>query len=1718
MLKNNYLVRGLALVLCLAIVAGFLPAGMLSIPVQVNAVATETANLIANGDFEASAEEFSGWSIYSGSVVSVQPEAGRNGSNALFLDDQKDNAILEISSGNFVVEEGTTYDLSAWAKLNSAFEGSTKAVDAYLFWRDADGKSIGYEQFSIIAGEDWTETVVSATAPVGAMLANLRMNVHQKPTLSAYVDDVVLIKSAQQYVLAEEFENFNSNSAALGPVGWADSDPYGKAVVCTAGSYQQSHSLFFHENNSWAKSPEFKVQAGYAYTVDFMAYKEQNNTIRNGYMEFVFLNADGDVIKTKDALVGLYFGSWTEEIVIALAPEGAVKAYLLFGVDTKTAAYGIDHLTVSRSDEPATEDVETTDPSEEELNKIPVSIVNGDFEKDLENWTGSNVEIVTDGAYKGQSVKLTAESNALFRSQEIGVGNVKAFKLSVMAKRLSGEDVGYIGLWFKDENGATTPAGTAYTIQIAKSDKWEEYTLIQAVPANAVSVKIEFGNNSGKTLTYMVDDVKFEAYTGPADLINPALPSGSGSTGPVELVDPSELNWSFEELDENGLPVGWRLGSSGAGSLKVVQPGDAPNGKNVLQISKGAGFNGTAASGRIAVTPGKTYEIKLMVRSMDLEGKMPYLSLYMYDANGKAIGAASYSTQLQGSDKWKMYTVVSSAPENAVSMGIEVWYGSTVTTGSAQIDALVMAESEVVMKDPYVPTEYTYPTVDELLESVTDEYPRIYFTAEEAKQIKLRRFDTLKTKYGWTWNSQYESLLELANGYLETTEVRVGSNTGKFVWMSVYPTLEDPSSESANAKFRAVSYDDNGKLLESPYVPFGGTYIETLSERMRTWSIAYIMTGKKIYAENAISYAEQMCDWVGWGDYTWLTARDLCADACNAWAMNGIVTVFDMCHDQMTEAQIAKFKRAIIDKGLEPLSRRIDVMDTLNGNMMMVGAILSGSAAILDEKNAEEIYPYLCKGLLAMHNALDIYAYSGNTEGHYYTDFGLETFITGVGHLYRATKMEGIIDHEFFTDILPYWTIMWAANGNGYHPAYSDSSYNAYMRLPMAVLSKLTNDPLIDGFLINAQGTGNTFNNLVYLNPEPNPTYLTDYAGVIETIGYGVLRTGFANDDMMLTLKANHSQMGHNHYDQNSIQFSFANAWLIQDPGSGSYYYSDRSYWTHAGHSTILVDDMAQQIMGYGSTKLVFNNDLYSYILGSAPDSYGSDFEAKMLTKFDRHAIQINHADKPYYVVIDDLASNKDRTYYWQMNNGSRKQLAVDGTEVPTGGSMLGNSASVPLGKNIVNVNFIDAEQLMIGDKLHMSGGENAGITLIASNTAASKAHQFMTVISTDSNVNANYISFSSILANRRFTTPEHIVEGDISWDSSMPLGQESVKPTTLHGMDALFFRGNKVGDWIEIPFNIEETGDYEVTLWIGISDGACTTTISLDGTQMKTVDCSGIGTPPQELKLGEMHLEKGEHKIKYEIADRGYHEKYEPGWYLVYAVGMDLMRVGVEVPETKDLAVTEVIDNEEALAGMINYKDNKFDFLMWNRTEGAATAGLMNTDAQQASVLGIIDGAITEGFAATDATTLVYDGKVLFLAEKKVDIVASSSGWQITADAAQTVQLTAIAPELDYVVTVNGEAVDAKIENGLLTLAIEAGETKIALDVEEPVVEDPTKPTETEPSEPAETDPTVAPTEPAPVEDGSDATLWIIIGVIVVLLAAAAVGIVLFLKKRKAA
>ena len=1747
MQKDNLICRGLALLLCLAMVVGFVPAGIFAGLTQVNAVSTEEVidyGIAKNGAFDGENLDAikESWGISFGAQSNIELVDGALKVTSKTVRDEEGNVVLDedgaaMSRSQAYITQAfndiKAYNMYVMTVKYKWYEGDSAPYVSLRFYKDSvnNANFVGANvQYLEDKSGEWTTVTVEAVAPSGANIMEIEMGNSTGTIVTYALDDVTLVQKGS-YVYAEMFDVYNTtNNALSGPKGWVDSDIRNENFVgCYSGdSAVSGTALHFQlEDNLWAESPKFDVKGGHDYTVKFMGKKSANNSSFTGYGKIIFLNAAGEEVGSREKLVGRSFGKWAEEYFIGVAPADAVEAYLVFGCDTADGAYGIDNLTVAESAEISTRDPAATDP-DEEAPEFKFGITNGDFELGMAGWSGythagATKELVTEGAYKGQSVSFTARADDNNKAincyyQDLEVTGLKALHLTVMSKatNMTSAGNGYIGLWFYDANGALVPENTAFTIPIGTTADWQQGSLIQAVPEGAARVRVEFGNNSGMAgLFYMVDNIGLEVYTGPEENIRPATPAapsggGGGTKYPAVIVDKSELNESLEKLDENGMPVGWRL--TGNPTYTIETPADAPHGKNVIQMAKTEKGGASMHSPRIACKPGETYELKVMAK--DIEGTC-IIGLYVYAEDGTRLDDACKVAYTDGSGKWKMYVVLSAMPENAAGIELEVW-GAVASTFTVQIDALVMEVSEEKIKPPYVPTPYEYPTTEELVENVTDVYPRVYFDPAEAKEIKLRRFNTLKTKYGWTWNKQYDELLKAADAAFNVTEVRVTMNTGKSVMMNIW---EDVNSQHNRDQYLAASFADDGTKFEEPYTGFGCLIQSQLSTMMKNWSLAYTMTGKTKYSDQAIKMAMNVASWEWWIDKNWTDKKNIHADASIAWMMEGMVAVYDMCYNEMTPEQRKTIERSIIEKGLIPLSKQVNPDSTVNGNLMMVGGILSGAAVIINEENVEEIYPYLCVGLLAMHNALDNYAFSGDTEGHYYTDFGLETFMPGVGHLYRATQMEGIIDHYFLTDILPYWTIMWASNQTATHPNYSDGSINAYMKTPMGVLQKLTNNPLIDGFLINSGGVGSIFENLVYLKAEPAPEYISDYAGVIEEFGYGALRTGFADDDMLLTLKANDSQMGHNHHDQNSILFSIGGSWLIQDPGAGSYYYADRTFWTANGHSTILVDDNAQMIKGTAETKLVFNNNLYSYIIGSAPRAYGADFDGRILKKFDRHAIQINHEDKGYYLIIDDLESaGKPREYTWQTYNGSRGIFAVDGQDLPEMGTTQGNFVSMPLGKNVLNFNFIDSDKLTIKDRLWKSGSANAGMTMNAT-SAASVAHQFMVTISTDSNSLSSFISFYDILQGGRYTVPENIVEGEISWDSSMPLGQEIIKPNMIGTTPCVFFRGNKAGDWLEIPFLVDGTGTYDFNLTMGVSDGCCTVKAILDDEIVsEPFDCSGLPEDFIDIPFGELELEGGMHKIRIEVVGPGQDEDYEPGWYLINAGGISLMQVGVEIPPANDLVVTEVIDNEEALAGLINYVDNKFDFLMWNRTAGAATAGKLNTDAQQASVLGMIDGVITEGFAATKATTMTYDGKVLFLAEKDVDIVASNTGWQVTSAEAQTVQLTAIAPELDYVVTVNGEAVDAKIENGLLTLAIEAGETKIALDVEEPVVEDPTQPTETEPSEPAETDPTVAPTEPAPVEDGNDATLWIIIGVIVVLLAAAAVGIVLFMKKRKAA
>lgn len=1297
----------------------------------------------------------------------------------------------------------------------------------------------------------------------------------------------------------------------------------------------------------------------------------------------------------------------------------------------------------------------------------------------------------TDTNDGSNAVYINAQAKANYiQSALVPVEKGDTIELTFHAKLLSNEGKNvYAGIWFAAEEQYNYVDGNAAKSTYINSTEWTEYKVSWTTYPGAKYLWIEFGNHSGSTGDYLFDNFKL-TINGESVLTTPVpMPV------PPEPEAPATL---FADDFENGLAK-W---SKTHGHIMhwVPDDGHSPcDGQYVLLMQDYATDVGhTATTERIGIVPGEDYTLNYMVTdhgayvgsSIGSEVK-----LYFTDAAGNeladaAVTAPAASTDAASISEWTKMTLTAKAPADAAALCVA--FNTPVEKSNVIyiVDALTVTGLAPAVEEtpdpttpaPTDPTEkpngYVAPTISKFPGS----HPYVFFNSGELDAIRAVKDDAANSIYGFSWKSQVDNIIRSADTYLTETQIIQGFNFGTTVTFDIYPVLVDPNDlDYYRDDYEAASKDENGNLVENPYLGFGCLIPDSLRTRLETLSLAYALTGDMKYAERAIFYAESMSNWEWWGDYYWLTTYSPGSkcDASVAWTMQGVAAVYDLCYDAMTDAQRKTIETAIVEKGLYYLSQGYNVNSTANGNMMLLGGLLTGISVIISEDNYDTLKPYVDQALQGVHQAFTSYYESGNTEGHYYTSFGLDYFLPGVGHLYRAIGLAELGDHPLLKQMLPYWTVQWAAPGSSSHPNYGDGSINVYMKTSMAVISKMINDPLANYFLVKTGGVGDAFSNLMYLNPNPTTKEPTDYGAVVKAIGYGALRTGFATDDMLLTLIANNSQMGHNHFDQNSIQFNISGNWVMLDPGAGSYYYEDRSFWTHSGHNTILVDDTPQSFRGTGSMDLVFNNKLYSYIIGSAPEAYGSG----VLDRFDRHAIQINHEDKAYYIVIDDLLSSAERVYSWQMFNGSTVGLEVDGAILPELTTVTGNDVSLVVGVDKLNLSFVDADGVDMTKKIYTANDAYVGETFIAS-SAAAKAHQFMTIISNESVMGRNYVNFGSLVTSQ-YTDVDLTLENGVSFKTSHTGGRVNLKPNQIGTISTIFLRGGAPGDFIKIPFEVAEDGTYDLTLIMGVSDGCCTTKVSIDDIATSEAhDLSGLPETTYNFEFKDLKLTAGTHYATYEVVDKGYSESYAgDGWYLINVGGMIMTRTDVKTEEAAVMNVTvaETYDNENALGALINYTSGKYDLVMFNRIAGMSAAGKLSTDGQQASVLGIVDGKITEGFAAAGATTAVYDGITLFKADAALDIVAGADGWTVISETEQTVWIKTS----ETVVSVNGVTAEGTVvENGMLAVKVAAGESVIT---------------------------------PGATQTQLDGGIWIIIA-IVAAVAVLAVGAFLFIKKRKTA
>lgn len=185
---KNEMKRGLALLLCLAMVVGVF-VGVPGLTTVANAAASSTV-LIGdggNGTFEAAID--TKWTPSNANYVQIVAGAGRDGSAALYINDTGSAGYNAKNTQLFEVQPGTSISATVYTK------GTHTAAQLYFWWYTEDGTTAASTQnagqtWEVSSESEWTATTVTKTAPSDAKYATISLNTGAAATGEVYFDDL----------------------------------------------------------------------------------------------------------------------------------------------------------------------------------------------------------------------------------------------------------------------------------------------------------------------------------------------------------------------------------------------------------------------------------------------------------------------------------------------------------------------------------------------------------------------------------------------------------------------------------------------------------------------------------------------------------------------------------------------------------------------------------------------------------------------------------------------------------------------------------------------------------------------------------------------------------------------------------------------------------------------------------------------------------------------------------------------------------------------------------------------------------------------------------------------------------------------------------------------------------------------------------------------------------------------------------------------------------------------------------------------------------------------------------------------------------------------------------------------------------------------------------------------------------------------------------------
>lgn len=701
----------------------------------------------------------------------------------------------------------------------------------------------------------------------------------------------------------------------------------------------------------------------------------------------------------------------------------------------------------------------------------------------------------------------------------------------------------------------------------------------------------------------------------------------------------------------------------------------------------------------VTVTQGKKYIISADAFAVEGEAQI-YIEFWNKNKRLTPVTIVTYCDS-----EWETQETAVIADSGAEYMTI-LLYMHGENEGTAYFDNIQIHESD---EEPvkYISDTDKYYDPEKDIPLIEKNFPRLYFTPSEKETIIKKKDDGVLNYAGCSNKEITESIIGYADKFAEEKYFECSYYGGHVV------RFDHPLTQPG--------YIPNPpKFISNSRYPYWTGMSSAIRARLQYLATAYLLTNDDKYAEKAIEMCMSLAKWNSWSDPTYGNGN-ACLDS--GYLTFGVCMVYDFLYDRFTAEQRETIKEGIYRNGiLKPLNEwRIGT----DHNIQVVLTCGIAFAACALHGEYPETGDAINKALSYFSWYLDKRLTSNCHEGNMYTSLAMEYIMNAANAIKNVTGERSLFDHKYISDVLFKWMIAGGENTSGHFAPISDGNQSVGFFITASVLYKATKNSYAGYHLKRAKVFSRSLEGLLYGISDidekaPSQELQSVY---LDKIGWGSMRTGWNKDDTTFVFTSSLSNLGHNHYDNNSFVISKNDEWIATDPGYQDYSQgNNRIYTIKDGHNTIFVDGESQNTLGNSLIKEHLTSGSFAYMTGSAEKSY----KKPVLKKFDRSFVMVNH-NTPYFIVKDDISSPKPHEFSWRVNISASKNVKADHEILPVNSDISSNTFEAETEKTSMRVTFASDKLLNVK---YYQYKDTAGKLVDVTDGIADTEKEYLSVIS----------------------------------------------------------------------------------------------------------------------------------------------------------------------------------------------------------------------------------------------------------------------------------------------------------------------------------------------------------------------------------------------------